>query len=103
MSDSLIIAGPEHPDLFGGTTPIMLELAGGVRAFEVSVIWKEYHQEHVVVAAANSEEARNIAIDRMESMASSHEEDFDAEEVTTLSRTVSAKELKAYKQSTGGK
>lgn len=61
-----MIPGPLHPDLFGGATPMMLEIPGAV-GFVVRLQWEQVERTEydasVHVLARDEDEAEEIARD----------------------------------------
>lgn len=96
--EPLVIAGPSHPDLFGGVTPIMVELGKPLHAYEVEVAYAVTERETrtVMVAAHDEEEAARIAVERVETTACDNDRDHDAESIRVLTRPVTASEARAY-------
>lgn len=91
----VLVPGPLHPDLFNGTTPIMMRLPAqeALKVYEVHVSVSK--QESLDVVASSPEEADAIAL-RMVEM----DQDFDAEVEATwcrqLERTPDEEEILSY-------
>lgn len=86
----IMMAGPLHPDLFDGMTPIMIPMEG--KAFSINASWVTRGEADFIVVANDKKQAEEIAtilVDR-ESECEPDEIEFNT---TEYSGNVSAKDV----------